>query len=49
MTQQQEEEIFLLDNEQKNRLWQHKMNEEAMFNSRLNFFLVFESVLLSVV
>ena len=49
MTQQQEEEILLLDNEQKNRLWQHKINEEAVFNSRLNFFLVFESVLLSVV
>ena len=49
MTQQQEEEIFLLDNDQKNRLWQHKMHEETTFNSRLNFFLVFESVLLSVV
>jgi hypothetical protein len=49
MTQQQEEEISLLDNEQKNRLWQYKMQEETTFNSRLNFFLVFESVLLSVV
>jgi hypothetical protein len=32
-----------------NRLWQHGLHEDKIFNDRLNFFLVFESVLLSVV
>lgn len=35
--------------EEINRLWQHGMHEDKMFNDRLNFFLIFESVLLGVV
>lgn len=36
------------DNEdQKNRLLQHGIHEETIFYNRLNFFLVFESVLLA--
>jgi len=38
-----------LDNDQINRLWEHGLHIDAMFHNRLNFFLVFESVLLSVV
>ncbi|HEX8846870.1 MAG TPA: hypothetical protein VF791_19660 [Pyrinomonadaceae bacterium] len=32
-----------------NRLWEHGMHEDTIFNDRLNFFLIFESVLLGVV
>jgi hypothetical protein len=38
-----------LDNDQKNRLWAHKIHVNESFYDRLNFFLVFESVLLGVV
>jgi hypothetical protein len=38
-----------LDSEQKKRLWEMTVHDDTMFNNRLNFFLVFESVLLSVV
>lgn len=38
-----------LENDQINRLWQHALHEDEVFNSRLNFFLVFESILLGVV
>ena len=38
-----------LDSERLNRLWKHSLHEENIFNNRLNFFLVFESVLLGVV
>ena len=38
-----------LDNDQMNRLWEHGLHEETMFVNKLNFFLVFESVLLGVV
>ena len=31
------------------RLWEHGLHEDTMFNERLNFFLIFESVLLGVV
>ena len=31
------------------RLWEHGLHEDTMFNDRLNFFLIFESVLLGVV
>jgi hypothetical protein len=38
-----------LNNDQLNRLWTHAIHEDDVFNHRLNFFLVFESVLLGVV
>ena len=38
-----------LDNDQLNRLSEHGLHEDVMFHNRLNFFLVFESVLLGVV
>jgi hypothetical protein len=38
-----------LDNDQLNRLWEHGLHIDAMFHNRLNFFLVFESILLGVV
>ncbi len=38
-----------LENEQLNRLMQHAMHAQNRFDSRLNFFLIFESVLLGVV
>lgn len=31
------------------KLWQHGLHEDSVFNERLNFFLVFETVLLGVV
>jgi Flp pilus assembly protein TadB len=31
------------------RLWEHGLHEDTIFNERLNFFLIFESVLLGVV
>jgi hypothetical protein len=37
-----------LDNEQLNRLMQHAMHSQNRFDNRLNFFLIFESVLLGV-
>ncbi|PWH12404.1 MAG: hypothetical protein DDG60_13365 [Anaerolineae bacterium] len=38
-----------LSNEAINRLWQHGIHEDEIFNNRLNFFLVLESVLFAVV
>lgn len=38
-----------MDSDQIGRLWEHGMHEDTIFNDRLNFFLVFESVLLGVV
>jgi hypothetical protein len=38
-----------LDSEQINRLWQHAMHSQNRFDSRLNFFLIFESVLIGVI
>ena len=38
-----------LEPDQVNRLWEHGMHEDTIFNDRLNFFLIFESVLLGVV
>ena len=38
-----------LDSDQINRLWEHGLHEDEVFNNRLNFFLVFESVLLGMV
>ena len=38
-----------MDSEQVRRLWEHGLHEETVFNDRLNFFLIFESVLLGVV
>lgn len=35
--------------DERDRFWQHAMHEDGQFNDRLNFFLVFESVLLGVV
>jgi len=35
--------------EQINRLWQHRLHEDTMFNTRMNFFVVFESILIAVV
>jgi hypothetical protein len=38
-----------LDEEQISHLWQHAMHSQNRFDNRLNFFLIFESVLLGVV
>jgi hypothetical protein len=38
-----------LDNDQINRLWAHRLQVVDIFYNRLNFFLVFESVLMGVV
>jgi hypothetical protein len=38
-----------LTSEEASRLWQHGIHEENILNSRLNFFLVLESILLGVV
>lgn len=38
-----------LDNEQLNRLRAHGLHEDVMFHTKLNFFLVYESVMLGVV
>jgi hypothetical protein len=38
-----------LNNDQINRLWEHRLHVDNEFYSRLNFFLVFESVLMGVV
>jgi hypothetical protein len=38
-----------LDNEELRRLWEHRLHVDNEFYSRLNFFLIFESVLLGVV
>jgi hypothetical protein len=38
-----------LDNEQINRLLEYRLHLENNFNNRLNFFLVFESVLIAMV
>jgi hypothetical protein len=38
-----------LDSDQLNRLWEHKLHVEDNFYNRLNFFLIFESLLLSSV
>jgi hypothetical protein len=37
------------DRDQINRLWDHGNHEDIMFNERLNFFLVFEGILIAVV
>jgi hypothetical protein len=37
------------DSEQRDRLWQHRLHIEDLLYTRLNFFLIFESVLLAVV
>lgn len=38
-----------LDQDAKNRLWEHGFHEDTMFSERLNFFLVFEGILIAVV
>ena len=38
-----------LTSEQKNRLWEQHLRTDEVFYDRLNFFLVFESILLGVV
>jgi hypothetical protein len=38
-----------LSTEQKNRLWEHHLHADDVLYNRLNFFLVFQSVLLGVV
>ncbi len=35
--------------EEKDRLWQLRLNNDTMFNNRLNFFLVSESILIAIV
>lgn len=49
MTQQQDEALSDLSDEEKKYLWEHGLHEDNIFNNRLNFFIVFESILLSVV
>ncbi len=41
--------IEKLENDQINRVWEHKLHVEDIFYNRLNFFLVFESIFLSSV
>jgi hypothetical protein len=43
------EETSTEDRGQIDRLWQHGLHEDTVFNERLNFFLVFESVLLGLI
>jgi hypothetical protein len=38
-----------LDNEERRRLWEYKLQVDNEFYSRLNFFLIFESVLIGAV
>lgn len=38
-----------LDKEQINRIWEHRQHVDNLFHNRLNFFLVFEGVLLGVI
>ena len=37
------------DEKRVDRLWQHGLHEDVIFNERLNFFLVFESLLIATV
>ena len=41
--------VEILEPAEIDRLWQHRQAVDTHFNERLNFFLVFESVLLAVV
>src|SRR5690349_9326324 len=38
-----------LENDQLNRLWSHKQHVDNLFYERLNYFLIFESILLGIV
>lgn len=38
-----------LTSEQKERIWQHRLHLDTMYNNRLNFFLVSESILIAIV
>lgn len=38
-----------LDKDALNRLWEHGNHEDTVFSERLNFFLVFEGILIAVV
>jgi hypothetical protein len=38
-----------LDNEELRRMWEHRLHVDNEFYSRLNFFLIFESVLIGAV
>ena len=42
-------EDFVKDKEQSKRLWEHRLHVDTLFYSRLNFFLLIESVLLGAV
>lgn len=42
------EKLKNADAEAKQRMWSHALHEDTVFNDRLNFFLVFESVLFGV-
>jgi hypothetical protein len=37
-----------LTTEERERLWQHALHEDSLYNERLNSFLIFHSVLLAV-
>jgi hypothetical protein len=49
ITTYSEDEVANLDPDVKKRIWEHGLHEDDTYNNRLNFFLVFESVLLGVV
>lgn len=49
MSETKPEKLEELTPDQVARLWEHGMHEDKIFNNRLNFFLVLESVLLGVV
>ena len=38
-----------LEDKQVDRLWEHRLHLDSNFYNRLNFFLVFESVLIGIV
>jgi hypothetical protein len=43
------EQLKAADARAKDRMWEHGLHEDNIFNERLNFFLVFESVSLGVI
>ena len=45
---QSQSEVISLSSDAMNRLWQHGLNEYNTLNTRLNFFLIFQSFLLGI-
>jgi len=49
ISQTEAEELKKADEKAKQRMWEHGLHEDNVFNERLNFFLIFESVSLGVI